>query len=155
MENDKPIEWQAQEYYVDANRQPLWYVILAIIALGLIALAIFWMQNYFFIALIVVSVIALIIYINRPPAPVLHSISNDEISVGAKKYPISNYKSFGVITEGQTAVALTPKKRFAQTLVVYFPEDQGEAIVDYLGNRLPMQDTKLDLLDRLLRLLKI
>lgn len=155
MTNNKPLEWQSPEYYVETDHKPIWYIIMGIVAVALILLAIFWMKNYWFVALIVVSVVALIVYTNHPPVAVPHQISDNEITVGQKKYLIDNYKSFGVIVEGHTAIALTPKKRFAQTLIIYFPEASGEAIVDHLGNRLPMQDTKLDLLDRILRLLKI
>jgi hypothetical protein len=38
---------------------------------------------------------------------------------------------------------------------VYFPEKQGEEIVDMFGLRLPMEEVKLDMIDKLVRLLRI
>jgi hypothetical protein len=38
---------------------------------------------------------------------------------------------------------------------VYFPEEAGEKIVDILGQRLPMETLKLDMIDILVRKLRL
>ena len=48
-----------------------------------------------------------------------------------------------------------PKRRFGTRVTVYFPESQGEQIVDMFGERLPMEQVKLDVLDKLVRFLRI
>jgi hypothetical protein len=48
-----------------------------------------------------------------------------------------------------------PKKRFGSRVTVYFPEAEGEQIVDVFGAHLPMEPVKLDLLDRLVKFLRI
>ena len=53
------------------------------------------------------------------------------------------------------SIVLIPKKRFATSVVVYFPETSGEEIVDIFGAHLPMEPVKLDVLDKLVRLLRI
>ena len=151
----KKIEWDAPEYIVDNEHNKSWYIVLIVVCLALIAIAIFLIHNWSFVALIIVAAIALIVYVKNPPKNVHHVLDGSQITVGHREFKISDYKNFGVIVEGATAVALTPKKRFAQTLVLYFPEANGEAIVDFFGNRLPMKEIKLDLLDRFLRFLKI
>jgi hypothetical protein len=50
---------------------------------------------------------------------------------------------------------LLPTKRFKPGVSVYFPEEAGEAIVDMLGARLPMQEFHLDIIDKLVRKLRI
>ena len=50
---------------------------------------------------------------------------------------------------------LTPRKRFSPRVTVYFPEAQGEEIVDAFGARLPMEEVKLDMLDKLIKFLRI
>jgi hypothetical protein len=40
-------------------------------------------------------------------------------------------------------------------MTVYFPEAEGEQIVDFFGERLPMEEVKLDFLDKLVRWLRI
>jgi hypothetical protein len=39
--------------------------------------------------------------------------------------------------------------------MVYFPEESGEAIVDVFGERLAMEPVKLDMVDQLVRFLRI
>ena len=50
---------------------------------------------------------------------------------------------------------LIPKKRFGMQVKIYFPEGSGEQIVEQLGNHLPMEEVKLDLLDKLVNFLRI
>jgi hypothetical protein len=50
---------------------------------------------------------------------------------------------------------LLPTKRFKPGTSVYFPEEAGEAIVDMLGARLPMEDLHLDVVDKVIRKLRI
>ena len=38
---------------------------------------------------------------------------------------------------------------------MYFPKEQGEEIVDVFGARLPMEEVKLDVLDKIVRKLRI
>jgi hypothetical protein len=38
---------------------------------------------------------------------------------------------------------------------VYFPDEVGERIVDVLGKRLPMQELKLDIIDLVVRKLRL
>ena len=56
---------------------------------------------------------------------------------------------------GSFAIVLTPRKRFSPRVTVYFPQENGEAIVDAFGARLPMEEVKLDLLDKIVRALRI
>lgn len=87
-----------------------------------------------FLAVVVLSVIALIIYAMRPPRVIRYSLSNKGISEGERLYNYSEFKSFGILKEGQHfAIALTPTKRFSPRLMVYFPAAQGEEIVDAFG----------------------
>ena len=57
--------------------------------------------------------------------------------------------------DGHYAIVLTPRKRFSPRTWVYFPEAQGEQIVDAFGARLPMEEVKLDFIDKIVRALRI
>ena len=48
-----------------------------------------------------------------------------------------------------------PSCYVALCVKVYFPEGSGEAIVDHLGAHLPMEEVKLDLLDKIVNFLRI
>jgi hypothetical protein len=53
------------------------------------------------------------------------------------------------------AIVLMPRKRFSLAVTVYFPEAKGEEIVDVFGARLPMETVKLDLIDKIVRKLRM
>ncbi|MBQ6511008.1 hypothetical protein IJI94_03570 [Candidatus Saccharibacteria bacterium] len=148
------INWDAKEYIL-REKHVGWYVGLTIITLALAALAI-WIQEYTFLVLVVLCAVVLVIYSVRPPRELHYSISNKGISEGNKLYSFADFKAFGVLKEGKHfAIVLTPRKRFAPRQKIYFPEEKGEAIVDAFGYRLPMEEVKLDFLDKIVDFLRI
>ena len=148
------ITWEAEEYIV-RDKTTWWYVGLMAVGLTLAGISV-GLQWWSFLAVVVLSVIALIIYAMRPPRVIRYSLSNKGISEGERLYSYSEFKSFGILKEGQHfAIALTPTKRFSPRLMVYFPAAQGEEIVDAFGGRLPMEEVKLDILDKLIKFLRI
>lgn len=154
MNKSKDVAWEAQEY-IPHDKNAVWYVMLIIIGLGLGALGVF-MKWWSFVALIAASVLALIVYSVRPPRMVKYSMSGKGLREGGKERNFEDFKSFGVIDDGgHYAIVLTPRKRFSPRVWVYFPEAQGEQIVDAFGARLTMETVKLDLLDKLVRALRI
>lgn len=148
------ISWEAQEYIV-RDKTTGWYVGLTVVGLALVALSI-WLQWWTFLLVVILSVVALIIYVLRPPRMLHYSISNKGVSEGDHLYEYAEFKSFGILQEGgHFAIILTPRKRFSPRVTVYFPEAQGEEIVDAFGARLPMEEVKLDMLDKLIKFLRI
>lgn len=148
------ISWEAEEYIV-REKTTWWYV--GLIAVGLVLSGIsVWLQWWSFLAVVILSVVALMIYAMRPPRILNYSLSNKGLSEGDKLYSYNDFKAFGLLREGQHfAIVLTPRKRFAPRVTVYFPEAQGEEIVDAFGARLPMEEVKLDVLDKLIKFLRI
>ena len=148
------VNWEAQEY-IARDKNAGWYLGLTVVGIGLSALAI-WLQQWTFLALIIVSIVAVLVYSLRPPRMLHYSLSSKGLSEGNRLYSFDQFKSFGVLREDKRfSIVLTPKKRFSPRTVVYFPESQGEQIVDMFGTRLPMEDVKMDMLDRLVRFLRI
>ena len=154
MDKTKDIAWEAQEY-IPHDKNAGWYVALIIVGLGFSALGVL-MKWWSFVALIVVSVIALIVYSVRPPRKIKYAIIAKGLKEGGKTHNFEDFKSFGVIDDGgHYAIVLTPRKRFSPRVWVYFPENQGEQIVDAFGARLIMENVKLDFLDKVVRTLRI
>lgn len=150
----KVVTWEAQEYVV-RDKNTGWYVGLIIIGLLLIAGSIL-LQWWTFVALVFVSVVALIVYSVRPPRTISYELGPEGLREGEKEYKYEDYKAFGVMQEGQHySIVLVPRKRFATQVTVFFPEERGEAIVDQFGAHLPMEEIKLDLLDRIVKMLRI
>jgi hypothetical protein len=150
-----PITWEASEY-IDHHRDAAWFLGFGIITTLLIAGSIFLIQNYIFTALIAVMAIALLIYVKRPPQVIHYSLAESGLQIGETYHSFNNFRAFGIIQDGAFfAVKLLPTGRFSQELTIYFSEDTGEEIVDLLGEFLPMEQLQLDIVDRLLRRLRL
>ena len=154
MSKTQPISWEAEEYIIK-NHNTGWYFGLAIVTIGLSALAI-WLQGWTFLALIIVSVITILIFNLRPPRKIHYTLNSEGLTEGKLKHPFADFRAFGIVKEdSHYSAVLIPKKRFGINVKVYFPEGSGEAIVDNLGARLPMEEVKPDLLDKLVNFLRI
>ncbi|MBR3319231.1 hypothetical protein IKG06_01850 [Candidatus Saccharibacteria bacterium] len=148
------VNWEAEEY-LQRDKRAGWYIGFTIVVLVLVALSII-LQWWTFTALIVLSAIALIIYSVRPPRKLHYSLTSKGLSEGNVLYSYDTFRSFGVLQDGDKfAIILTPRKRFSPRVTVYFPEESGEKIVDAFGMRLPMEEVKLDFLDKIVKLLRI
>lgn len=148
------ISWSAEEYVV-RDKTAWWYVGLVVVALILGGISI-WLDAWSFLAVVVLGVVALIVYAARPPRVLSYVLNGEGVREGAKMYPYEEFKSFGILQEnGHFAIVLNPRKRFAPRVTIYFPEVQGEAIVDALGARLPMEEVQFDMIDKLIKFLRI
>lgn len=156
MTDNPPLTWTAAEY-IHLEKGALWFVMFGLVVLGLIALDILLLHSYTFTALVVVMAVAMFIYVRRPPREISYSLSDTRgLYVGDKLYPFGEFKGFGIVQDGvHTSLFLVPTKRFSPGLSVYFPSEIGEKVTQSLGNNLPMQEIKLDLIDQLIRLLRI
>jgi hypothetical protein len=151
----EPVRWQAKEY-VHYEKHVSWFVIFGLVVLALMAGAIFLLDSLSFAILIPVMAAALIVYLNRPPRTLEYTVGSKGLYINDHLYNFSEFKGFGVIhDDGEYSIMLIPTKRFRPGVVVYFPEESGEAIVDMLGMRLPMQELKPDLIDKIVRKLRI
>lgn len=154
VKSEEPISWEAEEYVV-RDRNGWWYVGLVAVTLLLSGLAI-WIQAWTFLAVVILSMVALLVYTMRPPRILRYSLSNKGLSEGEKLYTYDEFKAFGILHEGNHfAIVLTPRKRFSPRLTIYFPENKGEMIVDAFGERLPMEEVRLDFVDKLIKFLRI
>lgn len=154
VEANQDISWQAEEYVV-REHNTAWYVGLIFTGLTLSALSI-WQGWWTFLALVILSIVAILTSNLRPPRTINYALTTDGLQEGNNLHKFENYKAFGISQEnGHYFATLIPKKRFGLNVKVYFPGDSGEVIVDYLGNRLPMEEVKLDLLDRIVNFLRI
>jgi len=152
---DAPVTWVAYEY-IHQEKGAMWFVIFAVIIAALLAVSVFLMKSWSFAALLAVIAVVVVLYSRRPPRELTYSLGDEGLLVDQKLHKFSDFKSFGVVRDGQEfSVMLIPTQRFQPGVTVYFPEEAGEAIVDMLGARLPMKDLKLDAVDRLVRLLRL
>lgn len=152
---EQPVHWQATEY-IHREKDIRWFIGFGLVTVALMVAAIFLMDSITFAILIPVMAAALLVYTHRPPRILDYTLSRQGLHINDHLYSFKEFKSFGIIHDGEEySVMLLPTKRFHQGISVYFPEESGEAIVDMLGARLPMQELQLDLVDRIIRKLRI
>ena len=150
----EPVQWQAEEY-LQHDKTPLWYVAFALITLALIVGAVL-VKAWTFVLLIPVMAAALVVYTHRPPRMLSYVLSEKGLYINEQLHPTGEFKAFGVMQEhDKNALVLIPVKRFRPSLVVYFPNEVGEELVDFLGAFIPMQDIRPDMLDRIIGKLRI
>ena len=148
------INWEAKEYVVQ-EKNTNWFVGLIVVSLLLIIASVL-LQWWTFTVLIVACTVSLWLYAVRPPRTLHYSLGGKGLSEGNKLYGYDEFRSFGVLKEGRNfAIILIPRKRFSPSVKVYFPEESGEQIVDAFGHRLPMEEVKLDFLDKIVNFLRI
>ena len=151
----EPVNWQAPEY----NHQEKnigWFVVFGVAVVGLTLAAVFLIQSWTFAILVPVMAAALVVYSHRPPRVMDYTLSDKGLFVNDTLHGFAEFKGFGVIHDGnEYSVMLTPVRRFQPGISIYFPEESGEAIVDILGTRLPMQPLKLDAFDKIVRALRL
>ncbi|MFZ1301912.1 MAG: hypothetical protein WAQ27_05070 [Candidatus Microsaccharimonas sp.] len=154
--DNPPVTWSAQEY-VHLDKSPIWFILFVLIVLALVAADIFFLKSWTFSALVIVMAVAVIVYIRRPPRVLTYALSPAQgLYVGERLYHLDDFRAFGIIKDGEHhSIMLIPRKRFAAGVSVYFPEEAGERIVDILGQRLPMEELKLDVVDIVVRKLRL
>lgn len=151
----QPVRWQATEY-IHRDKSQIWFVVFGVVVIAFILIAIFLIRSVTFAILVPVMAAALVVYSYRPPRVMEYTLSRQGLHINDRLYSFGEFKSFGVIRDdGEYSIMLIPIKRFRPGVTVYFPEDAGEAIVDTLGARLPMQELKLDVIDKLTRKLRM
>lgn len=151
----EPVTWQAKEY-VHHEKSGSWFAIFGIVFAAFMALAIFLMQSWTFAVLLVVIAVVIVVLAKRPPRLMSYSLSEKGLHIGDTLHAFADFRAFGVIHDGQEySIMLIPTKRFLPGVTVYFPEESGEEIVDALGSRLPMKELRLDMVDRIVRKLRL
>lgn len=151
----EPVNWQAKEF-VHQEKDSKWFILFGIVAAVFMAVAIFLMQSWTFAALLVVIAIVIVVLAKRPPRLMSYSLSEKGLHIGDTLHSFSDFRAFGIIHDGEEfSIMLIPTKRFLPGITIYFPEEAGEEIVDALGSRLPMQDLRLDVVDRIVRKLRL
>ncbi|HWZ65681.1 MAG TPA: hypothetical protein VNX65_02685 [Patescibacteria group bacterium] len=143
----EPISWSAAEY-THNTKSVGWYLGFGVAMLVIIIVSI-RVGSPTFILLAVVMAVALAVVSNRKPQILNYVLNASKLQIDQKSYAISEFKSFGVTSEGTSySIALIPVKRFMPAIHIYFTEENGEKIVDILSSHLTMQQTEPDFVEK-------
>lgn len=151
---EEPITWEASEY-IHHQKDVLWFFGLVVVASVLVAISVLLIKSWTFTILVIVMIVAVVIFALRSPRNLRYIVSSQGLQIDEKRYELSEFRAFGVVQDGPLySIILIPVKRFLPSVSLYFPNEQGEAIVDRLGDYVPMEDLDLDLIDKLVRKLR-
>lgn len=155
VDSGEHVSWQAYEHLPD--QRPIgWYIGFGVVTLVFMALAVLIIRSWTFALVIAAAAVALVVYIKGVPRTINYTLSPKGLYVDDQLKPIGDYKAFGVRREGDMfMLTMLPTKRFVPSLTAFFPESAGEQIVDILASRLPMQEIKPDVVDELVRRLRL
>lgn len=151
----EPVTWQAKEF-IHQEKNATWFIAFAVTILVFLGVAILLMRSWSFAILLVVIAAVIIVLSKRPPRVMDYALSEDGLHIDSTVHRYEDFKSFGVVRDsGEFSIMLIPRRRFMPGISVYFPEEAGEDIVDVLGSRLPMRELHLDVVDKLVRKLRL
>ncbi len=151
----EPVTWQAKEF-IHQEKNTTWFIAFAVIIALFLGIAILLMRSWSFAILLVVIAVVIVVLSKRPPRVMDYALSEDGLHIDNTVHRYEDFKSFGVVRDsGEFSVMLIPRRRFMPGISVYFPEEAGEDIVDVLGSRLPMKELHLDIIDNLVRKLRL
>lgn len=155
IDDEMLVRWQANES-MNGEKSVAWFIVFTVVALALIAADIFFIKSYTFSALVVIMALSVVVLSKKPPRLINYSLTVEGLYVNEKIYPFNEFKSFGIISDGDKhLLSLIPIKRFSPSVSAYFPYEVGEKIVDILGVRLPMEKIKPDIIDQIVKKLKL
>ena len=152
--DDVHLTWEASEYVMH-HKPSSWYVLFGLGVLALSAILFFLTKDIFSVVVVVLMSIAMLIYAVRQPHTLQYSISDSSIIVGHKEFTYNEFKSFSIMHDGSFYnVTLTPTKRLAAPLSIYFDEQDAEQIMELLSRHLPHVEKELDPIDKISRYLR-
>ncbi len=146
-----PIGWTASEY-IDHEKRAGWF--LAVAGIALLTAAFIYLLTRDAINSIVILVVAALFAVSgaRRPQILAYGLDSQGIHIGNKFYPYDQLRSFAVMQEDAFhSIQIFQFKRFTTPITLYFPPDQEERIINFLGSYLPHEVRTHDPIDRLMR----
>ena len=127
-----------------------WFLALGAAGVVLVAFCVLVLKDLIAAVGSLVMVVAIGVVAGRSPRTLRYVVDDQGVHVGDRLFGYEQFQSFSVQPEdGVPSVVLMPRARFKPSLTVYFSKEDGEKIVDTLGNYLPMEEHKTDLVDKI------
>lgn len=144
------ITWTAGEF-IAHQKSLVWYVALlgaAVVVAGIIYLI---TKDVISSGVIIVGAIVLAVYGAREPRQLEYRLDRRGLSIGDRQHAYNEFRSFAVVPEGAfNSIVLMPLKRFSLLTTIYYSPEDEEKIVAILAARLPLEQRKKDVIDRLM-----
>lgn len=145
------ITWIGPEF-LQHDKSTVWYVQISVSAVILAAILYLATRSFVSVAVVVVSAIIIEVYGSHRPKDVEYKLRQEGISIGSKFYHYDDLKSFSVVPEARnlSSIMFVPLKRFSPISGLYYDQADEARIVDYLSSKMPLEERRTDMIDRLL-----
>ena len=155
INKDGHVSWSASEF-IDHAKSLNWYLIVGIV--GLVGSIGVYFLTKDIISTAAIAIVAVLFAVSaaRKPQVLPYVVNETGIQIGQKHYQYADFKTFGLVHDSSafSSIHLTPLKRFAPPVSMYFPPDEEDAIANALSIYLPYEERKADATDRLLKKLR-
>jgi len=152
------ISWKAPDFEYQ-EKSGGWYFFSMIIALALIAFAL-WQNNFLFAIFVIVGELAVISLAARKPSGWKIEINEKEIKLikekTEKRFSLENdFVDFGIRDSAGNFKELVLRKKltFSPFLEIYFPAEKETEIREMISKVLPEKDYPLSLMDAITKFL--
>lgn len=149
------VTWSASEF-IAHEKSPLWYVALG--ACTFLVVAIVYLLTKDVVAVIALAFVAMLFGVlgAHKPRVLNYHVDTGGLTIDKKFYPYSEFKSFGVVDEGAfSSIVFMPMRRFMPTLTIYYPPENEDDVVEALSAYLPFAPASHDLIDRMMRRIRL
>jgi hypothetical protein len=148
---DDGISWVAPEF-IQHEQNLGWYLRLIAGAIVVGALIYLLTRDLITSGAIVVVGIILAFYTLRKPKNIQYTLERGSVRIGDKTFPYGAFRSFIAIDEGSklTSVTFMPMRRFSPPVGMCIFQADEDTILDFLADRLPIENHKPDLVERMM-----
>jgi hypothetical protein len=143
--------WTALEFLAH-DKSSKWFAIFGGVSLAVTAIIFLITHDIFSTIIVAIIAIALGVTASRQPRQMQYAVDDQGITVGTHLHPYGNFRSFAIVEEETSrSIVFMPLKRFMPPLSIYYDPQQEERISEILAAHLPLQQHKLDAIEKLMR----
>lgn len=153
-EPGQSLEWTASEF-IAHEKSMGWYLALAVVGLIIAALLYLFTKDKLTVVVVLLGAVFMGVFGARKPRQLDYAVDPSGVNIGKRRYSYDEFKSFGVIPEGAfSTIIFMPHKRFAIPINIYYPPEDEDKIANIIGQQLPQEEHKHDMVDRLLHAIR-
>ncbi len=145
------VAWTASEY-VAHDKDFAWYAGLALVAVLAAVILYVITRDFVSSGVALFGAFLLGFYGARKPRQLTYELSDEGLLIGEKHFGYADFKKFALVPEGAaSSIRFVPHKRFGPPITIFYGLEDEERIVDILSAHLPIEEHKIDAIDRLMR----
>ncbi len=142
------ISWQDLEFPLH-NKSITWYLELILVAFVISGLLYFLTKDVITIIVILIGLITLVLYGLKKPKIINFAVSSQNFKIGNHTYQLALFKSYSIreVDLYHSSLSFLPIKRFSPSVILYVKHEKIPEITKMLATIIPLEDTKMSIID--------